>query len=542
MNDEVHIIKYVSSKDNNRLVLTKSISYIILSTVFFIIAVHLLVILYDESVLKEYTNKNFTRIETVTFQAARSFNALELHAISDGCTKSDRSFFKKVISKYYYIGDIGIIKNGRTRCSIFNYEHDNLTPNKLKKITDNQIYTFNFHSNNHSFAYRELAFIKSKFVIFVSRAYLNEIDSVGATKEGSGSVIYNVSSKKIYRIFGDIDKIQALRSMEHTPSFIDYIPYNSHFITIRKCSQFLNICQISVDTKLGLFRLSNAVILIIVAIGMIFGIIFSYIYWLRNTGIRKFFKRLKQAIKSDQISVVYQPQYDFDLQRYSGVEALARWKSKEYGYVPPDIFIKVCEMKQNIMELTKNVISRSFCQMSDILEANPDFTLSINISSSVFTEHSFIRFVVDEIRPYKFKNEQIIFEVTERTSSEKQGMIAACEWIKAEKFRISIDDFGTGFSNLSWLSVLEPDEIKIDKMFTQAISDCTVNNYALEGIIRMLEGLNIDKVFEGIETDEQYSLLKQRIPDAKGQGWLFSKAITSDELSLFLNDSEKHCD
>ena len=119
-------------------------------------------------------------------------------------------------------------------------------------------------------------------------------------------------------------------------------------------------------------------------------------------------------------------------------------------------------------------------------------------------------------------------------------MIEAVKKLSSIGFIISLDDFGTGYSNLEWLSILEPGEIKIDKMFTKSVNTNSINELTLNGMLHMLEHINIKMVFEGIETIEQMNFINENLPMSIGQGWLFSKPIKYDDLELEISRIESN--
>lgn len=132
--------------------------------------------------------------------------------------------------------------------------------------------------------------------------------------------------------------------------------------------------------------------------GLLAGLLFCYISWLNKTGLNGFVRQLKAAIKKKHISVVYQPQYRLSDHSVVGIEVLARWHSKSYGYVPPDIFIQLCEMNDLIDDLTQVVIEQSFSELAELLEQNESLTVSINVASSSVMNPDLSQYLNQEIK------------------------------------------------------------------------------------------------------------------------------------------------
>jgi sensor c-di-GMP phosphodiesterase-like protein len=112
----------------------------------------------------------------------------------------------------------------------------------------------------------------------------------------------------------------------------------------------------------------------------------------------------------------------------------------------------------------------------------------------------------------------------------------ALDRLRVDGYQIHIDDFGTGFSNLAYLSTLNVDALKIDRMFTQSIGTDTVGSAIVDQICKMAALLKVEVIVEGMETDAQADYMLALYPEAIGQGWLFGKAVPADELPSEVDD------
>ncbi|WP_404273874.1 EAL domain-containing protein [Yersinia intermedia] len=101
----------------------------------------------------------------------------------------------------------------------------------------------------------------------------------------------------------------------------------------------------------------------------------------------------------------------------------------------------------------------------------------------------------------------------------------------------ALDDFGTGYSNLNWLSLLDVDEIKIDKSLIDSIGTESINKHVLPGIVEIFKDMPKIIVFEGIENEVQYNFLKDKMPNCYVQGWYFSKALYFNDLKIYLSET-----
>ncbi|MCE0494787.1 EAL domain-containing protein [Vibrio salinus] len=522
-------ITFISSKSAGANI--RIYRYTTLSVLFTFLLSHFIIVYNDFMNLKYNENTTFELFERAAFQVK---NTLDLDiSVSTRCTEKVSNVFKDILKTYYYIGDIGLVRNGMMSCSLFSGKYPIKVSNDKRKNGEIDI----LHFNNTKSVYDNIAFEHNGIVVFLSKAYLRQVNKYPSGKDGSGIVIHSKDRSFIYNYIGDIDKydLDFLKASNIHDS--DYSFLYKPSLALERCSRFLKICTTALDNQVGLYGLSIDKIIYLFLLGLSVGVAVSYIQQLRYSGIRHFLRKLKKALKNEEIRTVYQPQYALSSKQLTGIEVLARWNDIEYGYVPPDIFITVCEVNGLTKKMTNRVILSALDDVGELLRANRNLTISFNISTDIFTDAAFMAQMSEILARFDIATSQVILEITERTTSDQSQLVSARKALHKLGFKISIDDFGTGFSNLSWLSTLEPDEIKIDKMFTQSISSQNVNTYALNGIIHMLKELTVSIVAEGIETEEQYRSLKDSLSNVSGQGWYFSRPVDIKTLSELVRSS-----
>ncbi|CAM3832618.1 Putative cyclic-di-GMP phosphodiesterase AdrB [Vibrio aerogenes CECT 7868] len=527
-NDASSIIQFMTVNDKRRLSAIQIAIVCLITCVLSLISSHLLVIYLDKPSLDNYLDERFKLSRRIIFQVERSFKRIEKSEAMP-CQEADLAQFRSLIKDYIYISDIGRIAGHQVQCSILETQPFSLDRTNRSGNFGHQTYSLNFERHlqvRHS----DLAFVNHDIIVFIDKAYTADIELSAMKKDGIGTIIHNEDKENIYRIFGDINNTIAKKALAHKSSWIDYFPHGHAMITETRCSSLFHICTTVVDTQTGLFSMTKTAVVMSLTIGLFAGLLICYIGWLSKTGLNGFVRQLRTAINKKHISVVYQPQYKLSDHSVVGIEVLARWRSKFYGYVPPDIFIQLCEMNHLIDDLTKVVIEKSFAELSELLEQNTALTASVNVASSSLMNPELRQYLDQEIAKYKFNPCQIMLEITERTSGKPEPMMEAIKHLKESGYRISIDDFGTGMSNLSGISLLNPDEVKVDKMFTLSISTNSIANNVLENIIDFLSGLDVKKVFEGVETESQCKFLTHKIPGAYGQGYYFSKPVSIEQL------------
>jgi diguanylate cyclase (GGDEF)-like protein len=244
---------------------------------------------------------------------------------------------------------------------------------------------------------------------------------------------------------------------------------------------------------------------------------------------------LRRAIDSDQIYVDYQPVVDLQTGLLASFEALARWRHPELGMVSPGRFIPVAEKSGLIVGLTERVVRQVIAQLSEWQRAGLLLApVAVNVAPIQFERTQFPNFVHATALEHEIDPRWISFEVTEsawlQNSSKHVVMI---DTLRHEGSRIYIDDFGTGFSNLSYLKTLPVDAVKIDQSFIRGIETDASDEAIVSGIIAMSRQLNLATVAEGIETAGQAQCLRT-MGCRYGQGYYFSKPIAAANCRALL--------
>lgn len=241
-------------------------------------------------------------------------------------------------------------------------------------------------------------------------------------------------------------------------------------------------------------------------------------------------KYLKKALDHNEFELYYQPQLDLKTNRITGFEALLRWNSPDLGQVPTLKFISVAEDTHFIIPLGEWVL-RNACIFLKKLEVlgYEELGVSVNISILQLLQEDFVDKVVDIIHSYRIKPELLELEITESILVESFDRIKA----KLQKFRdynvgIALDDFGKGYSSLSYLKQLPITTMKIDKSFIDYISDQSDDDF-VRNIISLGKDLGMCVIAEGVEVENQLDYLVKNDCD-KIQGYLFCRPTTEDGI------------
>ncbi|WP_407308291.1 putative bifunctional diguanylate cyclase/phosphodiesterase [Desulfosporosinus sp. SB140] len=245
---------------------------------------------------------------------------------------------------------------------------------------------------------------------------------------------------------------------------------------------------------------------------------------------------LRKALARKEFVLHYQPQVDFNKGCIVGLEALVRWNSKEHGLVSPLSFIPIAEETGLIVPIGEWVLETACRQnMAWRAQGYPLMRMAVNISARQFREPNFIKRVAEILEETGMEPQWLELEITESIAMENgETSLEMLRRFKELGVRISIDDFGTGFSSLNYLRRMPIDTLKIDQSFVRDISTGDNGKEIVTAIIQLAKNLRLKVVAEGVETNSQWSFLKDKRCDEM-QGFLFSKAITPQEMELLLS-------
>ena len=245
---------------------------------------------------------------------------------------------------------------------------------------------------------------------------------------------------------------------------------------------------------------------------------------------------LKYAMKNNEFYMVYQPQYKIEDKTIVGLEALVRWDSKKIGFIAPDKFIPVCEDIGYILDLGLYIFRQSCIDFLIFVKTSKTLkTISINISAVQLYQNEFINDIMKIVNDTGIQTQNIMIEITE-THIMKNVIhtMNILQKLKDFGFNISIDDFGTGHSSLSYLKRFPISELKIDKSFVDNLPTDNDDVSIVKAILALSKSMSYINVAEGIENLEQEEFLRENGCKI-GQGYYFCKPLKKDNLLNLLN-------
>jgi EAL domain-containing protein (putative c-di-GMP-specific phosphodiesterase class I) len=243
---------------------------------------------------------------------------------------------------------------------------------------------------------------------------------------------------------------------------------------------------------------------------------------------------LRRAIEREEFVLHYQPLVETDSRRLIGVEALVRWQRPEDGLVAPGHFIPLAEETGLIVPLGAWVLEQACRQFTGWLAQRFAIDiLAVNLSSVQFRHPELVAMVADTLRRTGMPPERLELEITESAMMDVIETEAKLKALKELGVRLSIDDFGTGFSSLAYLKRFPIDKLKVDQSFVRDIPAQRADMEIVAAVISLARSLRLDVLAEGVETETQLETLRGMECEF-AQGYLFSRPLPPEELHRLL--------
>ncbi|MCM1048514.1 MAG: EAL domain-containing protein [Clostridiales bacterium] len=246
---------------------------------------------------------------------------------------------------------------------------------------------------------------------------------------------------------------------------------------------------------------------------------------------------IERALADHNFAVYYQPIYSVEEKRFNSAEALLRLKDDKYGFVSPEIFIPAAEKSGAIHKIGAFVLEEvcSFIASEEYKRLNLDY-VEVNLSVVQCMRSDLADQVMDTVKRYRIRPEQINLEITETAASYSQNaLVQNLNALSTSGISFSLDDFGTGYSNMLRIASLPFHIVKLDKSFVGGEANAKLL-IMLKNTVKMFKAMNMKIVVEGVETEEmvkQFSDMKCEYI----QGYYYSKPLPKDEFVAFLQSA-----
>jgi EAL domain-containing protein (putative c-di-GMP-specific phosphodiesterase class I) len=238
---------------------------------------------------------------------------------------------------------------------------------------------------------------------------------------------------------------------------------------------------------------------------------------------------LERGLRDRDIGVAYQPKIDLASGRIVGAETLIRWQPDGGEFVNPQDLVLAAEAGDRINELTMVVMETALLEGKQAIALDPRFKLAVNMSAKSLSDTHLLFDIMTLLGRYNFPAENLTLELTETAKLEDHRIAPQIAALKARGISLSIDDFGTGQSNLEYIEKLPSSELKIDKKFVQHMASSEESRAVVRATIEIAHSLGKIVVAEGVEDFAVAATLRAMGCD-QAQGYLFSRAIAMPEL------------
>ena len=243
---------------------------------------------------------------------------------------------------------------------------------------------------------------------------------------------------------------------------------------------------------------------------------------------------LRNAIGTNELKVHFQPQFASDTKVITGFEALLRWEHPERGNVSPAVIIPIAEASRLILELGAWVIEAA-CTAA--MSWTVPYRVAVNLSAAQFRDGDLPGLVADVLRRTGLPACRLELEVTESLLIDSADLaLTALRSLKRMGVSIALDDFGTGYSSLSYLRLFPFDKIKIDKSFIRGLGEDPCALSIVDAILAMGRSLDMEVIAEGIETEQQLSILRGQ-HCSEVQGFLLGRPIPSESMGRYIHEA-----
>ncbi|MFP4430925.1 MAG: EAL domain-containing protein [Spirochaetaceae bacterium] len=241
--------------------------------------------------------------------------------------------------------------------------------------------------------------------------------------------------------------------------------------------------------------------------------------------------QLRRAVAAGDLKLYLQPVIEVESRIIRSAEGLIRWERRPGEWISPNVFIPIAEESGLIHQVGRLVMEQAASMLRDLRERGyEDFSLSVNASPLELGEPEFVSQVRGLVDTYGIRPESLVIEVTEGAAMERMEDIRDVFSALADLgIRVALDDFGVGYSSLSYLTSLPVDRLKIDRSFVVDLDRGETHQAAVRGILSLAKGIGLHVTAEGVDSTIQRKLLESYGCDSL-QGFLFGKAVPFEEF------------
>jgi sensor c-di-GMP phosphodiesterase-like protein len=476
---------------------------------------------HEQEVLTEITNRTINRASNTYLQAVDVLQLLTKFNVIHPCSEEHINFMRSITLENRVIDEIQYFENGLLKCTIWGVVSNN-TPQYLADfVTGNGTeIAFNIKSKlSHS---PLIALQNKTYSVLVNPSFFTDI-----IVDPGVTIIIATSAGQLISTLNNPTPTLIQETLNNRKNQLN----KNHLIVV---SERTNLLAIAIESRLHIYKKFKDEQYYLLPLGLIISafIIGLVIYYSRKK--LSFRNVLANAIKNHEFVSYYQPIIELKSGKCIGAESLARWCPPNGELINPALFIPEAEETGLILQLTDQIIDAVIADMGQLLVDDRNLHISINFSAQDFQTGRVVNILETKLAGTGILRDQIWIEITERGFLELDSARETIDQARKLGYVVAIDDFGTGYSCLSNLQELSLDILKIDKSFVDTIDTDSATSGVTSHIINLAKTLDMKIIAEGIEKNSQLNFLIEHNV-MYGQGWLFSKALSSDDFKLFYN-------
>lgn len=257
---------------------------------------------------------------------------------------------------------------------------------------------------------------------------------------------------------------------------------------------------------------------------------------------RRVVASLGDAVENNELFLEYQPKISLSTGRVCGIEALVRWQSKDLGLLMPGAFIPLAERTSAIGPISYNVFELAFGQMNRWLQEKLNVPVAVNISARLLEDSGLVARLRELLKHYHIPPDMVTVELTETALAKNPEMARyVLRELSGLGVRISIDDFGVGYTSLRYLREFDIAEIKIDRLFVSGLSPGSRDEAIIRSVVALGKNFNVPTVAEGIELESCLTQLRA-LGCTQGQGYQICRPMAANKVPAWLAAWESDAD
>jgi diguanylate cyclase len=244
--------------------------------------------------------------------------------------------------------------------------------------------------------------------------------------------------------------------------------------------------------------------------------------------------QLRDAIRTDELTLYYQPKMHLASGEIDGVEALVRWNHPQHGLIAPDQFIPLAEHSGLIRPLTTWVLEKALKQCRKWEDLNLEIGVAVNLSTRSLHDPDLPAVIIRLLAATGASASRLTVEITESViMANPEHAMDVLGQLTDAGIKLSIDDFGTGYSSLSYLRHLRAHELKIDRSFVRDLDSNEESGFIVRSVIELGHNLGLEVVAEGVESQKALDILSVLKCD-RIQGYYLSRPQTTSDLTRWI--------